>query len=145
MTEWFAVLPAGSCSDGKTWTISKDPNKPGWETECACGCEPGAIDGYGLDREIAESICERLNLRALAVELDTALARAGDRFGFVAQELKKARLSVGTDAAEATLRLACTELQRADDLVRKLGKTLAEFQAGSCGDVEGDPRGGQTE
>lgn len=100
---------------------------------------------HGLPREVAEQICERLNLRALAAELDTALARAGDRFGFVAQELKRARLSVGTDAAEATLRLACAELQRADDLVRKLGKTLAELKVGTCGDVEGDPRGGQTE
>lgn len=40
--------------DENVWTVSDDPNCPGWETD-------GGYDGYGLPKAIAEEIVRRWN------------------------------------------------------------------------------------
>lgn len=36
------------------WTITTDPEHAGWETD-------GGADGYGLPKELAQWICDKLN------------------------------------------------------------------------------------
>lgn len=57
---WYAVPgnPEGETSSGG-WTISPDPNRPGWATN-------GGRDGCGMPRAVAEDLARRLNATAEA-------------------------------------------------------------------------------
>lgn len=46
---WYAIQV-----DGGSWTISPDPERPGWQTD-------GGLDGYGLPEAIAKGVCAVLN------------------------------------------------------------------------------------
>lgn len=39
----------------RVWTVSRDPEKPGWNTD-------GGYEGYGLTRKEAEYLCNAANL-----------------------------------------------------------------------------------
>jgi hypothetical protein len=64
MKKWFAVRDSRpketdeekSYYDKRSvWTISIDEHFPGWETD-------SSTDGYGLPKDVAEFICNMLNL-----------------------------------------------------------------------------------
>lgn len=59
MTErWYAVCESGSSSgdydDDLIWTLSKDPNETGWNTDCG-------VYGYGLTKADAEHLAACAN------------------------------------------------------------------------------------
>ena len=56
---WYAVTWRDGLhrvyeADDKVWTISEDPENPGWETDGGCY-------GYGITRALAERIARLLN------------------------------------------------------------------------------------
>jgi len=53
---WHAV------ADGDCWTVSPDPQRPGWETDCGC-------PGYGISRQAAEYLAKSTRLMARVSEI----------------------------------------------------------------------------
>lgn len=56
---WFVVPGADDRLDpeAETWTVSLNPDKPGWETDMGC-------PGYGLTKALAEELAEAANFSA---------------------------------------------------------------------------------
>ena len=55
------------CRRERIWTVSRDPDRPGWETDCAC-------DGYGLTYREAKELADAANavyLEAIACPATT--------------------------------------------------------------------------
>lgn len=40
--------------EGQIWTVSSDPNEPGWNTD-------GGYSGYGLTKQRAQFLCDAAN------------------------------------------------------------------------------------
>jgi hypothetical protein len=92
--KWFAVPgnPSGHTSSD-SWTLSPDPNVPGWSTDAGCG-------GYGLPREVAEALAQRL-----CESPEASLARAADQIAFAGHQLATAHKDL-EETEEALRRLA---------------------------------------
>ena len=68
---WYVVVD-DNCTDPQpdnaVWTVSRNPNKPGWETD-------SGFDGYGLTKDEAEELANALNemvrLRAALEKIST--------------------------------------------------------------------------
>ena len=55
---WYVVIDRDASytgPDDRVWTVSKDPNKPGWETDCG-------YQGYGLTKADAEFLVSAANI-----------------------------------------------------------------------------------
>lgn len=50
---WRGETEAGSAAE-KVWTVSRDPEKPGWETD-------GGFSGYGLTKADAQFLADAAN------------------------------------------------------------------------------------
>lgn len=63
LDRWYVVPgnPEGHTSEG-AWTISPDPQRPGWATDSGCA-------GYGMPRAVAEDVVRRLNATAKGASL----------------------------------------------------------------------------
>ena len=59
----------GSDEGGDDWTVSPDPDRPGWETD-------SRVPGYSIPRHVAEEICRRYN-SPLFVRGETIAGYAG--------------------------------------------------------------------
>ena len=56
--KWYVVCD-GFCSepdepDNAVWTVSLDPEHPGWTTDSGCS-------GYGLTKNLAQFLCDAAN------------------------------------------------------------------------------------
>lgn len=68
---WYVVchrLAEDPQPDDEIWTLSRDPDQPGWNTDCG-------FPGYGLTKADAQELAEAANAFAIMLERTEASIR----------------------------------------------------------------------